>query len=94
MLNAEALKEYMIKVSRNIRKIIANLTIDQLQQKPLKKQLDRIVNAGGLTLDKRSIWLLDYKKGLTVSGMILTPFTDHRMMHLPPCLDHLLILEK
>lgn len=67
--------------------------MDQLQQKPLEKQLDRIVDAGGLTLDKRSIWLLDYWGGLTVSEMILTPLTDHHMMHLPPCLDHLPILE-
>ena len=33
------------------------------------------------------MWLLDHWGGLTVSGMILTPLTDHHMMHLPPCLD-------
>lgn len=94
MINVEALYEYMVEVSRNTREIIANLTIDQLQQKPSKEQLDCIMNAGGLTSDKRSMWLLDYWGGLTVSGMILTPLTDHHMMHLPPCLEQLPIIEK
>lgn len=94
MINVKALKEYIIEVSRNTREIIANLTIDQLKQKPSKEQLDSIINAGGLTSDKRSVWLLDYWGSLTVSGMILTPLTDHHMMHLPPCLDNLPILEK
>lgn len=87
IMNVEALYEYILAVSRNTREIITNLTIDQLQQKPSKEQLDCIMNAGGLTSDKCSMWLLDYWGGLTVSGMILTPLTDHHMMHLPPCLD-------
>lgn len=94
MINAEALKEYIIEVARNTRKIISNLTIEQLKQKPSKKQRKCIINVGGLTLDKRSVWLLDYWGGLTISEMILTPLTDHHMMHLPPCLEYLPILEK
>lgn len=92
MINVQALKEYMIEVSVNTRKIISSLTVDMLKQKPEKEQLDRILNEGGLTSDKRSVWLLDYWGGLTVEGMILTPLTDHHMMHLPPCLDYLPIL--
>lgn len=93
-LNVKALYEYTVEVSRNTREIITNLTIEQLQQKPLKEQLDSIMNVGGLTSDKRSVWLLNYWGELTVSGMILTPLTDHHMMHLPPCLDYIPILEK
>lgn len=92
-INFDALKEYMIAVGKNTREIIANLTIDKLKQKASKEQLDRIINVGGLTLDKRSIWLIDYWGGLDVAGMILTPLTDHHMMHLPPCLGHLPIVE-
>lgn len=94
MINVKALYEYIMEVSKNTREIIGNLTIEQLQQKPSKKQLDCIIDVGGLTSDKRSIWLLDYWGGLTVAGMILTPLTDHHMMHLPPCLEHLPILEE
>lgn len=94
MINVKALCEYIMEVSKNTREIIGNLTIEQLQQKPSKKQLDCIIDVGGLTSDKRSIWLLDYWRGLTVAGMILTPLTDHHMMHLPPCLEHLPILEE
>ncbi len=92
MLNEKVLFEYMIEVSKNTREIITNLTIEQLRQKPSREQLEHIMEEGGLTADERSVWLLDYWGGLTVSGMILTPLTDHHMMHLPPCLDNLPIL--
>lgn len=93
MIDVKALKEYMVEVSKNTREILRSLTIDKLKQKPTKEQLGRIVDEGGLTSEKQSIWLLDYWGGLTVSGMILTPLTDHHMMHLPPCFGHLPILE-
>lgn len=93
-MDVNALKEYMLEVGKNTREIIANLTLEQLKQRASKEQLESIVNVGGLTLDKRSIWLLDYWGGLDVAGMILTPLTDHHMMHLPPCLGNLPILEK
>lgn len=94
MINVKALYEYIMEVSKNTREIIENLTLEQLQQKPSKKQLDYIIDVGGLISDKRSIWLLDYWGGLTVAEMILTPLTDHHMMHLPPCLEHLPILDE
>lgn len=82
----------MIEVSKNTQRIITELTSDMLKKKPSAEQLERILNEGGVTSDKRSVWLLDYWGGLTVEGMILTPLTDHHMMHLPPCLDNLPIL--
>lgn len=92
MIDAEALRDYMIEVSKNTGRIITKLTSDMLKKKPSEEQLERILIEGGLTSDKRSVWLLDYWGGLTVEGMILTPLTDHHMMHLPPCLDNLPIL--
>ena len=91
-LNVTALKEYMLAVGKNTRKIIAKLSLEDLHKKASKRQLERIFEEGGLTSDKRSAWLIDYWGGLTVFEMILTPFTDHHMMHLPPCLNNLPIL--
>lgn len=91
-IDVKALEEYMLEVSKNTREIIANLILEQLRQKASKEQLEHIISAGGLTSDKRSIWLIDYWGSLDVAGMILTPLTDHHMMHLPPCLGNLPIV--
>lgn len=91
-INVDALKDYMLAVGKQTRRIVSELSLADLNRKPSKKQLDRIMEEGGLTSDRRSAWLIDFWGGLTVFEMALTPLTDHHMMHLPPCLNHLPIL--
>lgn len=88
-INVEALHDYMIAVGKNTRRILENLTLMQLQSMVPEKRVMRILEEGGVTTDFRSVWLLVFWGRLTGSGMILTPITDHHMMHLPPCLNNL-----
>lgn len=92
-INAEALWEYMIAVGKNTRSILENLTLEQIKSMVPATRVMRILEEGGVTTDFRSVWLLVYWGRLTIGGMILTPMTDHHMMHLPPCLNHLSILD-
>lgn len=92
-INAEALREYMIAVGKNTRSILENLTLEQIKSMVPATRVMRILEEGGVTTDFRSVWLLVYWGRLTIGGMILTPMTDHHMMHLPPCLNHLSILD-
>lgn len=92
-INAEALREYMIAVGKNTRIILENLTLEQIKSMVPATRVMRILEEGGVTTDFRSVWLLVYWGRLTIGGMILTPMTDHHMMHLPPCLNHLSILD-
>lgn len=92
-INAEALREYMIVVGKNTRSILENLTLEQIKSMVPATRVMRILEEGGVTTDFRSVWLLVYWGRLTIGGMILTPMTDHHMMHLPPCLNHLSILD-
>lgn len=92
-IDAVALRDYMIEVGRKTREVVKNISLEGIRTKPAREQLDRIREEGGVTGDKRSAWLLDYWGSLTVSGMILTPLTDHHMMHLPACLEHLPIFD-
>lgn len=92
-INVEALHDYMIAVGKNTRRILENLTLMQLQSMVPEKRVMRILEEGGVTTDFRSVWLLVFWGRLTGSGMILTPITDHHMMHLPPCLNNLPILD-
>lgn len=91
-INVQALKEYMIEVGKNSRKIIENLTLDEVKSMVPEEWVMRILEVGGVTTDFRSVWLLVFWGRLTRAGMILTPLTYHHMMHLPACVDHLSIL--
>ena len=93
-INIEALREYMFVVGKNTRRILENLTLEQIKSMVSCEKVMRILEEGGVTTDFRSIWLLVYWGSLTIGGMILTPMTDHHMMHLPPCLNNLPILEE
>lgn len=92
-INALALRDYMITVGKNTRCILEQLTLDQIQSMAPEKWVMRILEEGGVTTDFRSVWLLVFWGRLTRGGMILTPMTNHHMMHLPPCLNNLPILD-
>ena len=92
--NIKALREYIIAVGKNTRNILENITLEQVKSMVPYERVMHILEEGGVTTDFRSIWLLVYWGSLTMGGMILTPMTDHHMMHLPPCLNNLPILEK
>ena len=91
-LRIEALRRYMIAVGKNTRRIMENLTLEQIQSKVPEEWVMRILEEGGVTTDFRSIWLLVFWGRLTVGGMLIIPMTDHHMMHLNPCVNSLPIL--
>ena len=93
-INIKALREYMIAVGKNTRHILENITLEQIKSMVSYERVMRILEEGGVTTDVRSVWLLVYWGSLTMGGMILTPMTDHHMMHLPPCLNNLPILKE
>ena len=93
-LNIEALREYMIAVGKNTREILKSLTLEQIKSMVPEEWVMRILEEGGVTTDFRSVWLLVFWGRLTMGGMILTPLTNHHMMHLPPCLNNLPILDE
>lgn len=91
-INAEELKNYMIAVGKNTRRILSELSLEQIKSMVPEEWLMRILEEGGVTTDFRSVWLLVFWGRLTIGGMILTPMTSHHMMHLPTAVDR--ILEK
>lgn len=91
-IHVEALRDYMIAVGKNSRAILESLTLEEIQSMVPEEWVMRILEEGGVTTDFRSVWLLVFWGRLTRGGMILTPMTDHHMMHLPPCLNNLPIL--
>ena len=89
-INAKELKNYMITVGKNTRRILSELTLDQIKNMVPEEWVMRILEEGGVTTDFRSVWLLVFWGRLTIGGMILTPMTSHHMMHLPTSIDKIL----
>lgn len=85
-IHPEALMDYMLAVGRNTRRVIENLTLEEIQTMTRPEHVMEILEVGGVTNDFRSVWLLVFWGRLTRGGMILTPMTNHHMMHLPACL--------
>lgn len=83
----QGLWEYMLAVGKNTRRILQELTLDQIKHMVPEERVMRILEEGGVTTDFRSVWLLVFWGRLTVGEMILTPITNHHMMHLPVCFD-------
>ena len=79
------MREYMLAVGRNTQEILHSLTLEQAWSMVPEEQVMRILEAGGVTTDFRSVWLLVFWGRQTGGGMILTPLTGHHMMHLPQC---------
>lgn len=93
-LNIEVLRDYMIAVGKNTRKIIEGLTIEEIRTMvPDEERVMKILEVGGVTTDLRSVWLLVFWGRLTRGEMILTPLTNHHMMHLLACLNSFPILD-
>ena len=91
-INVEELRNYMIEVGKNTRRILENLSLEQIKSMVPEEWVMRILEEGGVTTDFRSVWLLVFWGRLTIGGMILTPMTSHHMMHLPTAVDR--IIEK
>ena len=93
-INVEELRNYMIEVGKNTRRILSNLSLEQIKSMVPEEWVMRILEEGGVTTDFRSVWLLVFWGRLTIGGMILTPMTSHYMMHLPTAVDRIIEKEK
>ena len=89
-INAEELRNYIIAVGKNTRRILSQLTLEQIKSTVPEEWVMRILEEGGVTTDFRSVWLLVFWGRLTIGGMILTPMTSHHMMHLPTSVEYIL----
>ena len=89
-INAEELRNYMIVVGKNTRRILSELTLEQIKSMVPEEWVMRILEEGGVTTDFRSVWLLVFWGRLTIGGMILRPMTSHHMMNFPTSFEHML----
>ena len=81
------LKNYRTKTGKSTRKIIEGLKFEDMKRKVEKQSLQNIRNAGGVTNDEKSIWLLDFWGRKNILGLIMMPITRHQIVHLNDCFN-------
>ena len=89
-----ALIAYWNTVALRTRDIVLSLTDDDMKRPVDKTDLDAVLEAGGVTRQQDSVWLLDYWGGKDVAGLLLMPPTRHLMLHLNDCCKWKMMLRK
>jgi hypothetical protein len=84
-VNLEELLNYWDEVGRQTQKVISDLKAEDMKRKVNPEDLQKILQAGGITTQKDSIWLLDFWGKKDVAGLLLMPPTRHVMLHLNDC---------
>ena len=81
----DELISYRNEVARKTRETIGKLKPEDMRRRMEQKDLERILDEGGLTTDDDSVWLLDFWGRKDVAGLLLMPPTRHVMLHLNAC---------
>jgi hypothetical protein len=86
-INIKSLKDYRIKVGKKTQKIIKRLEYSDMKRKVEKKQLEKIMENGGVLEHEKSKWLLDFWGRKNILGLIMMPITRHQTVHLNDCFN-------
>lgn len=81
----EELLKYRDAVGLRTQEIVNNLNPEDIKKTIPRERLDKIVDIGGLTEHKDSIWLLNYWGDKDYAGLLLMPPTRHLIMHINDC---------
>jgi len=84
-IHVEELFNYRNAVGKRTRQIVMALTPKDMKRKVSSKSLEKILQEGGVTPHKDSIWLLDFWGKKDMAGILLMPPTRHVMLHLNDC---------
>ena len=84
-LNLEKLIAYRNAVGQRTRDIVKSLSAEDMRCKVSAQGLEAIKQAGGVTDQDDSLWLLDFWGKKDVAGLLLMPPTRHVIMHLNDC---------
>ncbi len=84
-INGAELIEYRNAVGMRTREIVTALAASDMKRKVNAEDCRKIYDAGGVTDNPDSVWLLDFWGGKDVAGLLLMPATRHSILHLNNC---------
>lgn len=84
-LNIKELIAYRNAVGQRTRGIVKSLSTGDMKRRVSPQGLEAIKQAGGVTNQEASMWLLDFWGKKDVAGLLLMPPTRHVILHLNDC---------
>ena len=85
LIDIEALKAYRNAVGKRTNEIVKSLSAADMKRKVSREGLNGIRQAGGVTEQEDSLWLLDFWANKDIAGILLMPPTRHVISHLNDC---------
>lgn len=86
-IDQNSLMKYRNEVGARTRDIVANMTYSDSKRKVYKEGLDKALSLGAVAKDEEAIWLIDYWKKKTATGILLMPATRHNLVHINESID-------
>lgn len=84
-LDIDSLLAYRDAVGTQTREIVGALAAGEMKRKVSPQGIEAIRQAGGVTEQEESAWLLEYWGKKDVAGILLMPPTRHLIMHFNDC---------
>lgn len=84
-LNIKELISYRNAVGQRTRDIVRLISANEMKRTVFPHGLESVMQAGGVTSDENSQWLLDFWGKKDVAGLLLMPPTRHVILHLNDC---------
>ncbi len=79
------LLNYRNAVGAQSRKLLKQFEFEDMKRKVSPADISRILEEGGVTRQKDSVWLLDFWGKKDVAGLVMMPLTRHQTCHLNDC---------
>lgn len=81
----QELLNYRNAVGARSREILKKFRPEDMKRKVSQNDVRRILEEGGVTQQKDSVWLLDFWGKKDVAGLVMMPLTRHQTCHLNDC---------
>lgn len=80
-LNVQVLYEYAKQVMEATNKVLLDLDFETCKKTFSETDRVRLVESKCVSVDEKSVWLIDYWCGKNIAGLLKMPFSRHWIMH-------------
>ena len=81
-LNIAGLLRYAADVKASTDELLSRLSYEDSKRRFTSDDKERVISSKSVSEDENAVWLIDYRCGKDIAGIIKMPFTRHLIMHI------------
>ena len=81
-LNIPELLRYAADVKASTDELLSRLSYEDSKRRFTSDDKERVIASKAVSTDENAVWLIDYRCGKDIAGIIKMPFTRHLIMHI------------